>query len=111
MVYVVGVAAALCLGLGYVLQQRAAALAPIEEVLSWRLLLDLLHKPVWLWGVGCMAIGQLLGGLALQLASVALVEPLLSASLLFAFVIASVLSDRKVRWHEVGGAVLVTSMG
>jgi drug/metabolite transporter (DMT)-like permease len=107
-VYLVGTAAAVCLGLGYVLQQRAAALAPLEEVLSWRLLLDLLHKPVWLWGVGCMAVGQLLGGLALQLASVALVEPLLSANLLFAFVIAAVLSDRKVRWHEVGGAVLLS---
>jgi drug/metabolite transporter (DMT)-like permease len=106
-VYLVGVAAALCLGLGYVLQQRAASLAPVEEVLSWRLLLDLLHNRAWLSGVGCMVVGQLLGGLALQLASVALVEPLLSASLLFAFVIAAVLSDRKVRWHEVGGAVLL----
>lgn len=107
MVYLVGIAAALCLGLGYVLQQRAAALAPIEEVLSWRLLLDLLHKPVWLWGVGCMVVGQLLGGLALQLASVAVVEPLLAANLLFAFVISAMLSDRKVRWHEVGGALLL----
>ena len=108
MVYLVGVAAAVCLGLGYVLQQRAAALAPIEDLLSWRLLVDLLHKPVWLWGVGSMVVGQLLGGLALQMASVALVEPLLSANLLFAFVIAAVLSDRRVRWHEVGGAVLLS---
>jgi drug/metabolite transporter (DMT)-like permease len=107
-VYLVGLAAALCLGVGYVLQQRAAALTPLEEVLRWRLLLDLLHKPMWLWGVGAMVVGQLLGGLALQLASVALVEPLLSANLLFAFVIAAVLSDRRVRWHEVGGAVLLT---
>lgn len=108
MVYLVGLAAALCLGLGYVLQQRAAALTPLEEVLHWRLLLDLLHKPTWLWGVAAMVVGQLLGGLALQLASVALVEPLLSANLLFAFVIASVLSDRRVRWHQVGGAMLLT---
>jgi hypothetical protein len=107
-VYVVGLAAALCLGVGYVLQQRAASLTPLEEVLHWRLLVDLLHKPMWLWGVGAMVLGQLLGGLALQLASVALVEPLLSANLLFAFVIASVLSDRRVRWHEVGGAVLLS---
>jgi drug/metabolite transporter (DMT)-like permease len=107
-IYLVGLAAALCLGVGYVLQQRAAALTPLEEVLRWRLLLDLLHKPMWLWGVGAMVVGQLLGGLALQLASVALVEPLLSANLLFAFVIAAALSDRRVRWHEVGGAVLLS---
>jgi drug/metabolite transporter (DMT)-like permease len=31
----------------------------------------------------------------------------LAANLLFAFVIAAVLSDRKVRWHEVGGALLM----
>ena len=108
MVYMVGLAAALCLGLGYVLQQRAASLTPLDEVLHWRLLVDLLHKRMWLWGVGAMVLGQLLGGLALQLASVALVEPLLSANLLFAFVIASVLSDRRVRWHEVGGALLLS---
>jgi hypothetical protein len=107
-VYLVGVAAAVCLGLGYVLQQRAAALAPIEDLLSWRLLIDLLHKPIWLWGVGSMVAGQLLGALALQMASVALVEPLLSANLLFAFVIAAILSDRRVRWHEVGGALLLS---
>jgi drug/metabolite transporter (DMT)-like permease len=107
-VYLVGVAAAFCLGIGYVLQQRAASMTPVEDVLSWRLLLDLLHRRTWLWGVGCMVVGQLLGGLALQLASVALVEPLLSANLLFAFVIAAFLSDRKVRWHEVGGAVLLS---
>jgi hypothetical protein len=107
-VYLVGVAAAVCLGLGYVLQQRAAALTPIEELLSWRLLIDLLHKRIWLWGVASMVAGQLLGGLALQMASVALVEPLLSANLLFAFIIAAVLSDRQVRWHEVGGAVLMS---
>lgn len=109
MVYLVGLAAALCLGLGYVLQQRAASLTPLSEVLHWRLLVDLLHKPMWLWGVVSMVVGQLLGGLALQLASVAVVEPLLSASLLFAFVIAAALSDRRVRWHEVGGAVLLSA--
>jgi len=62
-------------------QQRAASMVPVEEVLSWRLLLDLLHRRVWLWGVAAWWSGRLLGGLALQLASVALVEPLLSASL------------------------------
>lgn len=108
MVYLVGVAAAVCLGLGYVLQQRAAMLAPLEEMLSWRLLVDLLHKPIWLGGVGCMVAGQLLGGMALQMASVALVEPLLSANLLFAFLFAAILSDRRVRWHEVGGALLLS---
>jgi len=63
-----------------------------------------LHKPAWLWAWAAWSSASCWAELALQLASVALVEPLLSASLLFAFVIAAVLSDRKVRWHEVGGA-------
>ncbi len=109
MVFVVGVAAAIALGLGYVLQQRVAAHAAQSERLSFRLLLDLMHKPVWWGGIGCMIVGQLLGGLALQLAAVGLVEPLLSTSLLFALAIAGILSREPVRWYEVTGALLLSA--
>ena len=108
MVFFVGIAAALSLALGYVLQQRVAAHASRSTLLSYRLLWELMHKPIWWSGIGCMIVGQILGGLALNLASVALVEPLLSTSLLFAFVIAAFLSDQRVRWFEVIGALLVS---
>ena len=39
-VFPVGVVGAAALGLGYVLQQRVAATAPLSETLKWRLLLD-----------------------------------------------------------------------
>jgi drug/metabolite transporter (DMT)-like permease len=108
-VFLVGVSAAFCLGLGYVLQQRTAASARQQNLLSWRLLFELMHNRVWWLGIGAMVIGQLLGGLALDLAAVTVVEPLLSANLLFAFAIAAFLSSRRVRWHEVLGALLVSA--
>src|SRR6185437_12311803 len=107
MVFFVGIAAAICLGLGYVLQQRVAARSKESSGHAVRLLLDLMHQRAW-WA-GIMIIGQLLGGLALGLASVAVVEPLLSASLLFAFIIAAFLSNQRVRWHEILGALLVSA--
>ncbi|MCW2548825.1 MAG: integral rane protein [Mycobacterium sp.] len=109
MVFVVGIAAAVSLAIGYVLQQRVAATAPLSELLSFRLLLDLMHKRLWWAGIGAMVIGELLAGLALQLATVALVEPLLSANLLFALAISAALSDERLRWQEVSGAVLLSA--
>jgi drug/metabolite transporter (DMT)-like permease len=108
-VFVVGVAAAFCLGLGYVLQQRVAARSMESSSNAFRLLLELMHQKAWWAGIVVMIVGQLLGGLALGLASVSVVEPLLSASLLFAFVIAAFLSKQRVRWHEILGALLVSA--
>jgi drug/metabolite transporter (DMT)-like permease len=109
MVFLVGIAAALSLGLGYVLQQRAASTAPISELLQFRLLLDLMHRPLWWAGIGAMVVGELLAGLALQLATVAVVEPLLSTNLLFALGFAAALSRVRVHWTEVSGAVLLSA--
>jgi len=109
MVFFVGIAAAICLGLGYVLQQRVATRSKESSGHAVRLLLDLMHQRAWWAGIIVMIIGQLLGGLALGLASVAVVEPLLSASLLFAFIIAAFLSNQRVRWHEILGALLVSA--
>jgi drug/metabolite transporter (DMT)-like permease len=108
MVYPVGVVAAMLLGVGYVLQQRVAATAPLSEVLHFELLWDLMHRPLWWIGIGCMVVGQLMSGLALQLATVAVVEPLLSTNLLFALAVAALLLRRKPTWREIGGAVLLS---
>lgn len=107
MVYLVGVLAAVSLGLGWVVQQRVAAHAALSELLSIRLLLHLMGKPVWWLGIAAMAAGQGLGALALQLGSVALIEPLLTTNLVFAFVFAALLSHERTRAMEVGGAALV----
>jgi drug/metabolite transporter (DMT)-like permease len=108
MVYPVGVLGALLLGVGYVLQQRVAATAPLSELLKFELLFDLMHRPLWWAGIGCMVAGQLLSGLALQFASVALVEPLLSTNLLFALAVAALLARSRPTLREIGGAALLS---
>jgi hypothetical protein len=95
MVYVVALCAAAALGLGWVLQQRIAAQVELSEMLSFRMLRDLMRNRVWWVGIAAMAIGQTLAGLALQLGPVTVVAPLLSANLLFAFVIEAVANHRR----------------
>ncbi len=108
MVFVIGVAAALSLGIGYVLQQRVAATTELAELLRLRLLLDLVHRPLWWVGIGCMVVGELLAGLALHFGTVTVVEPLLSTSLLFALAFAAVLVRARLRWQEICGSVLLS---
>jgi drug/metabolite transporter (DMT)-like permease len=111
-VYLAGLAAALSLGFGYVLQQRVAATMPLEELLRWRLLFHLMRRRLWWAGVAAMVVGQVLAGLALQLASVAVVEPLLSTNLLFALAFAAMFARARARWQEIVGAcVLSASLG
>jgi drug/metabolite transporter (DMT)-like permease len=109
MIYLIGIVAALLLGAGYVLQQRVAVTAPLADILHWRLLLDLMRRRLWWIGVGAMIIGQVLAGLALQFASVDVVEPLLSSNLLFALAIAALLSRQRPKPAEIGGAALLSA--
>jgi hypothetical protein len=84
LVLILSISAACCLGFGFVLQQQAAAHAPLGDFLSPRLLLDLVRVPRWLGGIGLMACGMALGAVALGQGEVSLVEPLLATNLLFA---------------------------
>jgi hypothetical protein len=106
---VLGLAAAVLLGLGFVLQQHAARQAPPDDALSLRLFADLIRKPVWLAGIAAMISGQVLGALALggQDGHVSLVEPLLTTNLLFALGLARSLSNEQLRWREWAGAVVL----
>ncbi|MEU6659225.1 DMT family transporter [Streptomyces sp. NPDC046821] len=84
LVLVLAVSAAFCLGIGFVLQQNAAQHAPLGDFLSPRLLLDLMKVPRWLFGIGFMVAGMVLGAIALGNGEISLVEPLLATNLLFA---------------------------
>ncbi len=105
--YIVSLAGASCLGLGFVLQQHAAATAPASDFLRFRLLLDLLHKPIWVLGILSMIVGQILSAVALALADVSLVEPLLTANLFFALIIARLLYHQPLGPAEWFGALLL----
>jgi hypothetical protein len=107
MVYLVAVCAAAALGLGWVLQQRIAAQVDLSEMLSIRMLLDLMRSGVWWAGIAAMAAGQSIAGFALQLGPVTVVGPLLSGNLLFAFIIRAVTNNEPPRRRELIGAVLL----
>ncbi|UWE11429.1 DMT family transporter [Actinacidiphila bryophytorum] len=106
-VFLLGVGAACCLGFGFVLQQRAAARAPLADFLSFRLLLDLIRMPDWLLGVGLMVCGQVLGAVALAYGEVSLVEPLTATNLLFAMALSRRLTGQPLGWNGWLGVALL----
>jgi len=105
--YATTLVAAVLLGIGFVLQQYAARQEPESRFLSPRILTDLLRKPRWLIGIGCMVAGQLLAAWSIGHAALTLVEPLLTTYLLFALILAVPLSKQPVRWTEVTGALIL----
>lgn len=101
----IGLGAALFLAVGFVVQQHAAFQEPADERLSFRLLLHLVRQPLWLAGIAAMVAGQLLGAAALGEGSLALVEPVMAANLLFALPLAALWHRRRLGPREWGGAV------
>ncbi|EST37297.1 hypothetical protein N566_13635 [Streptomycetaceae bacterium MP113-05] len=108
MVYVLSLTAACLLGLGFVLQQHAAAQAPLRDMLSFRLLLDLVKVPRWRAGIGCMVAGQVLGAVALAQGHLSRVAPLLATNLLFAMALARRLSGQPLGLSGWTGVLLLS---
>lgn len=90
-----------------VLQQRAARDAPEDESLSWRLIVDLLHRRSWLAGMGCVVVGYLLQALAFGYAPIALVEPVIGMEIVLALPLAAHLRHVRLGAREWSGASCV----
>lgn len=97
--------AAVGIAVGFVIQQHAAAEEPPDERLSFRLLLHLVRRPLWLLGIAVMVMGQVLGALALGNGSLALVEPVMAMNLLFALPLSALWYRRHLGVREWAGAV------
>jgi drug/metabolite transporter (DMT)-like permease len=111
MVFVLSGAAALFLGVGWVVQQRVATQSKSDGLLSWKVLMELVHSGLWWLGIVAMTAGQTLSSVALQFGPVSTVEPVLVASLLVAFVISAGSGDRHPRWQEMAGpAILIAAL-
>lgn len=108
LVVVLAVAAAFCLGTGFVFQQNAAQHAPLNDFLSPRILLDLMRKPRWLAGLGLMVAGMVLSALALGDGEISLVEPLLATNLLFAMGLSRWQTGQPLGRQGWGGLALLT---
>jgi drug/metabolite transporter (DMT)-like permease len=105
--YATTLIAALLIGTGFVLQQHAAEREPDSRFLRVKLITDLLRKPRWLAGMGCMIGGQILAAWSIGHLELTVVEPLLTTNLLFALVLAVPLSRHPVTLAEVAGAIVL----
>jgi drug/metabolite transporter (DMT)-like permease len=105
--YASALAAAVLLGIGFTLQQYSAEQEPDSRFLRLRILTDLLRKPRWLLGIGCMIAGYLVAAWAIDHLELTLVEPLLTTYLVWALVLAVPLSKQAVKVAEVVGALVL----
>ncbi|WP_103540897.1 DMT family transporter, partial [Streptomyces sp. SM1] len=79
-------------------QRRAAADEPeggagVRQAVRW--LGHVLRRPYWVWGAAMLALTTVLQAAALSLGSLALVQPLMAAELLFTLVVGSVVFHRR----------------
>jgi drug/metabolite transporter (DMT)-like permease len=110
--YATTLLAAVLLGVGFVLQQYSAEQEPDERFLHLRILTDLLRKPRWLLGIGCMIAGYLLVAWSIDHLELTVVEPLLTTYLIWALILAVPMSRQKVKVSEViGSLILITGVG
>lgn len=104
--FLVALAGALASAVGFVLQQEGAEQAPPEHAgLTLRLLADLVHRPVWMVGIGAMVAGSLLGALSLGIGGLTLVEPANASMILFALLIAAVFRQQRLGLGDKVGAL------
>jgi drug/metabolite transporter (DMT)-like permease len=103
---VLALVAALLFALGTVLQQRAGLEKPSEGGSSG-LLLRMARRPVWLAGILADAFGFLAQAAALGIGRLAVVQPLLVSSVVFALPLGARLTRQRVRRIDVGAAILV----
>jgi drug/metabolite transporter (DMT)-like permease len=112
LVLVVSLLAAGCYAVGIVLQYHEAHNAPAKLVLSPKLLRVLARHPLWLLGLGMMFGGQALQAVALDGGHLAVVEPVLTLSLLFALPLAAAWRrERLQRLDWVGAALICAGLG
>lgn len=101
-------AAALLFALGTVLQQRAGLEEPATGPSSG-LLIQMARRPVWLAGIGADALGFGCQAAALGFGRLAVVQPLLVASVVFALPLGARLTGQRVRRIDLCAALLVTA--
>ena len=104
---VLALAAALLFALGTVLQQKAGLDEPVEGEASG-LLLRMARRPVWLAGIAADSLGFVAQAIALTIGRLAVVQPLLVSSVVFALPLGVRLTGQTVRRIDVAAAVVVT---
>jgi drug/metabolite transporter (DMT)-like permease len=103
------IVAAVLFALGTVLQQKGTLSTEASEG-DPHFLLQILRRPVWIAGAVLMASGWVLQAMALDRASLVVVQSLTALSLVIALPLGALLTDQHIGRRELGGALL-TSLG
>jgi drug/metabolite transporter (DMT)-like permease len=100
--------AALLFALGTVLQQKGGLDKPSEGA-SASLLIRMARRPAWLAGIASDILGFFAQAAALGLGRLAVVQPLLVSSVVFALPLGAKITGQRITRADVGAAVLVTA--
>jgi drug/metabolite transporter (DMT)-like permease len=103
---VLALVSALLFALGSALQQKAGVAAPSEGA-STRLLLRMARRPAWLAGIGSDGLGFVAQAAALGVGRLAVVQPLLVTSVVFALPLGARLTGLRVHRSDIAAAALV----
>jgi drug/metabolite transporter (DMT)-like permease len=104
---VLALVAALLFAVGTVLQQKGTMQEPSGEALKPGFLLRLLRRPVWLGGVAVDGLGYAAQAAALGVGKLVVVQPLITASVVFALPLGARLTGQRIGRREVSGAIAV----
>jgi drug/metabolite transporter (DMT)-like permease len=102
---VLALISALLFALGTVLQHEGGRDAPPER--GSGLLVAMARRPLWLAGIGCDCLGFVAQAAALGVGRLAVVQPLLVTSVVFALPISALVSGQRVARTDVAAAALV----
>ncbi len=105
---VLALVAALLFALGTVLQQKAGLEEPATGSSSG-LLIQMAKRPVWLAGIAADGLGFGCQAAALGFGRLAVVQPLLVASVVFALPLGARLTGQRVKRIDIGAAFLVVA--
>lgn len=103
------VGAAACFAASNVLQSRAVRLDPPSDRVDLGILRRLATRRMWLAGLAVSVLGFACQAVALGIAPVVLVQPLVVAELLFALPLAALANGSRLGRREWSGALLVTA--
>lgn len=106
---VAALTAAFCFAEASLVQQTVARASGADEVLRFRLLLDLARRPRWLAGIGLDALSFFILALALAFGPLTLVQPLASLDVLFVLPLIARRQQRRLTLGDGIGAVLVAA--
>src|SRR4051794_5881165 len=109
MVLLLALAASLFFAGANVLQYHEAHEAPRGLFLSPRLLIELAHHRLWVFGIAAMMVGNGLQAWALGIGSLAVIEPILTVSLLFALPLSAAWRREHLQRTEWIGALMVSA--